>query len=321
MNILNELGEARTVGITGHVRPDGDCAGSTLGLYNYLKLNRPELDVDIYLEKPSDDFAYLSGFDDIKTEPDRYKKYDVFVVLDCSSLDRIEPFISCYNNAAKTICIDHHISNGEFANVNLVEPESSSASEVLYTTFDEEKVDKNIAECIYTGIIHDTGVFKYSCTSARTMTIAGKMMEKGIDYSDIIDNSFYKKSYIQNQILGRALLESVLFYDGKCIFSSVTKDEMAFYGVAGKELGGIVEQLRLTDGVEVAIFLYESGDGEYKVSMRSKKLIDVSKIAVHFGGGGHIRAAGFTAEGTVYDIVNGIGAMIEEQYKALKNED
>lgn len=321
MNILNELGEARTVGITGHVRPDGDCAGSTLGLYNYLKLNRPELDVDIYLEKPSDDFAYLSGFDDIKTEPDRYKKYDVFVVLDCSSLDRIEPFISCYNNADKTICIDHHISNGEFANVNLVEPESSSASEVLYTTFDEEKVDKNIAECIYTGIIHDTGVFKYSCTSARTMTIAGKMMEKGIDYSDIIDNSFYKKSYIQNQILGRALLESVLFYDGKCIFSSVTKDEMAFYGVTGKELGGIVEQLRLTDGVEVAIFLYESGDGEYKVSMRSKKLIDVSKIAVHFGGGGHIRAAGFTAEGTVYDIVNGIGAMIEEQYKALKNED
>ena len=153
------------------------------------------------------------------------------------------------------------------------------------------------------------------------MTIAGKMMEKGIDYSDIIDNSFYKKSYIQNQILGRALLESVLFYDGKCIFSSVTKDEMAFYGVTGKELGGIVEQLRLTDGVEVAIFLYESGDGEYKVSMRSKKLIDVSKIAVHFGGGGHIRAAGFTAEGTVYDIVNGIGAMIEEQYKALKNED
>lgn len=320
MNIINELENAKTVGITGHIRPDGDCVGSTLGLYNYLKLNTPELDIDIYLEKPSDDFAYLAGFDEIKTEPDIYKKYDVFVVLDCSSLDRIEPFISCYNNSAKTICIDHHISNGEFANVNLVEPQSSSASEVLYTTFDENKINKDIAECIYTGIIHDTGVFKYSCTSARTMTIAGKMMEMGIDYSDIIDNSFYKKTYIQNQILGRALLESVLFYDGKCIFSSVTKDEMEFYGVTGKELGGIVEQLRLTDGVEVAIFLYESGDGQYKVSMRSKKLIDVSKIAVHFGGGGHIRAAGFTAEGTVYDIVNGIGAMIEEQYKTL-NED
>ena len=318
MNIIEEIGHAKVIGITGHIRPDGDCIGSTLGLYNYLKLNMPQLDVDIYLEKPLEEFSYLAGINDIKTEPDVNKKYDVFVVLDCSSIDRIEPFISCYNNSKKTICIDHHVSNSDFANVNLVEPNSSSACEVLYTTFDEDKVDKNVAECIYTGIVHDTGVFKYSCTSARTMTIAGKMMEKGIDYSDIIDNSFYKKSYIQNQILGRALLESVLFYDGKCIFSSVTKHEMEFYGVTGKELGGIVEQLRLTDGVEVAIFLYETGDGEYKVSMRSKKVIDVSSIAVHFGGGGHIRAAGFTASGTVYDIVNGIGAMIEEQYKQLK---
>jgi nanoRNase/pAp phosphatase (c-di-AMP/oligoRNAs hydrolase) len=152
-------------------------------------------------------------------------------------MDRIEPFMSCFENADKTICIDHHISNNSFADVNYVEPQSSSACEVLYTTFDEDKVDKNVAECIYTGIIHDTGVFKYSCTSRRTMDIAGKMMEMGIDYSDIIDNSFYKKSYIQNQILGRALLESVLFYDGRCIFSSVSIEEMNFYGVTGKELG------------------------------------------------------------------------------------
>ena len=131
---------------------------------------------------------------------------------------------------------------------------------------------------------------------------------------DIIDNSFYKKSYVQNQILGRALLESVLFYDGKCIFSSVTRDEMDFYGVTGRELGGIIEQLRLTDGVEVAIFLYETGDNEYKVSLRSKKEIDVSRIAACFGGGGHIRAAGFNAKGTVYEIVNRIGEMIEQQY-------
>ena len=107
-------------------------------------------------------------------------------------------------------------------------------------------------------------------------------MEKGIDYSDIIDNSFYTKTYIQNQILGRALLESVLFYDGKCIFSLVTQDEMNFYGVTGRELGGIVEQLRLTEGVEVAIFLYQTGEEEYKVSLRSKKVIDVSKIAMHY---------------------------------------
>lgn len=317
MNILQELSGAASVAITGHIRPDGDCTGSTLGLYNYLKKNVPQMRVDLYLEQPGEEFNYLLGYEDIKNEPDLNIKYDAFVVLDCSDIDRIAPFAQCFENAEKTICIDHHISNNNFADVNLVEPDASSASEVLYTTFDEDKVDKNVAECIYTGIIHDTGVFKYSCTSERTMVIAGKMMSFGINYSDIIDNSFYKKSYIQNQILGRALLESVLFYDGKCIFSSISKEIMDFYGVTGRELGGIVEQLRLTEGVEVAIFLYQTDDDEYKVSLRSQKDIDVSKIAVSFGGGGHIRAAGFTAKGTVYDIVNKVGSMIEEQYKAI----
>ena len=315
--MIEELKGAHVVGITGHIRPDGDCTGSTLALYNYLKKNMPGMDVSVYLEQPGEEFSYLSGYSDIRNTLEEDKRFDVFIVLDCSSIDRIEPFARGFENADKTICIDHHISNNSFADVNYVEPQSSSACEVLYTTFDEDKVDKNVAECIYTGIIHDTGVFKYSCTSRRTMDIAGKMMEMGIDYSDIIDNSFYKKSYIQNQILGRALLESVLFYDGRCIFSSVSIEEMNFYGVTGKELGGIIEQLRLTDGVEVAIFLYETDKDEYKVSLRSKKMIDVARIATAFGGGGHVRAAGFSAKGNVHSIVNKIGEMIEQQY----NED
>ena len=316
MNVIEELKGAHVVGITGHIRPDGDCTGSTLALYNYLKKNMPDMDVSVYLEQPGEEFSYLSGYSDIRNTLEEDKRFDVFIVLDCSSIDRIEPFA---RNADKTICIDHHISNNSFADVNQVVPDASSACEVLYDTLDDEKIDKAVAECIYTGIIHDTGVFKYSCTSLHTMEIAGKMMQMGIDYSDIIDNSFYKKTYVQNQILGRALLESVLFYDKKCIFSSVTRDEMNFYGVTGKELGGIIEQLRLTEGVEVAIFLYETGDDEYKVSLRSKKEIDVSAIAVAFGGGGHVRAAGFLAKGTVHDIINRIGEMIEEQYSDMQN--
>lgn len=319
MNVIEELKGAHVVGITGHIRPDGDCTGSTLALYNYLKKNEPDMDVSVYLEQPGEEFSYLSGYSDIKNTLEEGRRFDAFVVLDCSSIDRIEPFAKGFENADKAICIDHHISNNNFADVNQVVPDASSACEVLYDTLDEKNIDKAVAECIYTGIIHDTGVFKYSCTSLHTMEIAGKMMQLGIDYSDIIDNSFYKKTYVQNQILGRALLESVLFYDGKCIFSSVTRDEMSFYGVTGKELGGIIEQLRLTEGVEVAIFLYEIGDNEYKVSLRSKKEIDVSAIATSFGGGGHVRAAGFAANGTVHDIINRIGEMIEEQYSDMQN--
>lgn len=295
MILSDILKDVKSVGITGHIRPDGDCTGSVLALYNYIVENMPETDVDLYLEQPGSEFYYLKNIDKIKNTPED-KKYDVFFVLDCSSLDRIEPFISCFNNASKTVCIDHHVSNTGFTDLSKIEPQASSACEVLYGTMDADKISRNVAECIYTGIIHDTGVFKYSCTSKKTMEIAGEMMEKGIDYSDIIDNTFYKKTYVQNQILGRALLESVLFYDGKCIFTTVTIDEMEFYGVTGRELGGIVEQLRLTDGVEVAIFLYQTGEEEYKVSLRSKKKIDVAAIATQFGGGGHVRAAGYTAK-------------------------
>ena len=316
MILSDILKDVKSVGITGHIRPDGDCMGSVLALYNYILENMPETDVDLYLEQPGSEFYYLKNIDKIKNTPED-KKYDVFFVLDCSSLDRIEPFISCFNNASKTVCIDHHVSNTGFTDLSKIEPQASSACEVLYGTMDADKISRNVAECIYTGIIHDTGVFKYSCTSKKTMEIAGEMMEKGIDYSDIIDNTFYKKTYVQNQILGRALLESVLFYDGKCIFTTVTMDEMEFYGVTGRELGGIVEQLRLTDGVEVAIFLYQTGEEEYKVSLRSKKKIDVAAIATQFGGGGHVRAAGYTAKGSVYQIINSIGELIEKQYNAM----
>ena len=318
MKIDDYLGDVRTVGITGHIRPDGDCLGSCLGLYNYIRENAPSVDVDIFLEQPGSEFAYLKNIDKIKSEPTD-KAYDCFFVLDCSSIDRILPFEKCFNNAAKTVCIDHHVSNSGFADECTIEPQSSSASEVLYTLLDASKISSSVAECIYTGIIHDTGVFKYSCTSKQTMAIAGELMEKGIDYSSIIDNTFYSKTYIQNQILGRALLESVLFYDGKCIFSAVSKDIMQFYNITGRDLGGIVEQLRLTDGVEVAIFLYETDVNEYKVSMRSKKVVDVAKIAMEYGGGGHVRAAGFTGRGDVHQIVNSISARIEEQFKQIES--
>ena len=314
MKLTDLLENEKCIGITRHIRPDGDCIGSTLGLYNYLTENMPSADVFLFLEEVGEEFMFLCNIDKIKNKPSDLK-FDVFFVLDCSSIDRIEPFEKCFNNAKKTVCIDHHISNLNYADVSIVEEQASSTCEVLYKLFDEEKVSKAVAECIYTGIIHDTGVFKYSCTSALTMEIAGKLMDKGIDYPQIIDESFYKKTYIQNQILGRALLESVIFYNGKCIFSAISQEVLDFYGVTGKELGGIVEQLRLTDGVDVAIFMYQTGENEYKVSLRSKKDIDVAQIAMYFGGGGHVRAAGFTGVGKVHHIINAIGELIEKQNK------
>lgn len=311
--IENFLKDVKTVGMAGHIRPDGDCVGSCLGLYTYIKHNYREIDVDLYLEPIADKFMFLKYSDEIKHEYEEGKEYDLFISLDSGSLDRLGEFVPYFVNAKETLCIDHHISNTSFANHNIIFPKASSASEVVYTLLNEEKVDYHAACALYLGIVHDSGVFKYSNTSADTMNIAGKLMEKGIPFTNIIDDTFYTKTYVQNQILGRALLESVLFYDGKCIFSVVKRNEFEFYNIKTEDLDGIVEQLRITKGVECAIFLYEVGELEYKVSLRSKDMVDVSAIAAYFGGGGHVRAAGFNMKGNVYDVINNISEQIELQ--------
>ena len=163
------------------------------------------------------------------------------------------------------------------------------------------------------GIAHDTGVFQYTCTSPKTMRIAAQLMEKGIHFSQILDETFYYKTYVQKQILGRALLESMLLLDGKCIVSVIHQKEFDFYNVKPSDLEGIVSCLRTTKGVEVAIFMYQNDIQQYRVSMRSNGKVDVNQIASYFGGGGHMMAAGCTMQGSMYDVINNLTGHIERQ--------
>ena len=290
------LSGAGTVGITGHVRPDGDCVGSTLALYNYIQENMPEVKVTLYLEKFEEHFNFIKGADSVIHQLEEPVKHDVFIVLDCGDPNRVANFVRpMIELADKTVCIDHHMCNNRFADYNHVLPDISSVSEVLFELLDETLISKNVAEALYTGIIHDTGVLKYQATTRRTMEIAGMLMEKGIDFTAIIDNTFFKKTYIQNILLGKALLSSKLHLDGKVISSYMSYEVIKENGASGTDLGGIIDQLRFTKGVEVAIFLYELPDKCIKGSLRSIDYVDVNAIANAFGGGGHIRAAGFTA--------------------------
>ena len=138
-------------------------------------------------------------------------------------------------------------------------------------------------------------------------------MKQEIPFSKIIDESFYEKTYLQLQVMGRVLAESILLQNGRCVAGYLKKREMDFYSVEGKDLEGIVSQLRLTAGVEVAIFIYEMQTQFFKVSLRSNGKVDVSKIAVFFGGGGHVRAAGCDMQGSMYDVINNLTAEIEKQ--------
>ncbi len=318
MKIIEEVKDAKTIGIGGHIRPDGDCVGSVMGLYLYLKKELPEAQIDVYLERPADIFRCIPEIDVIKSDfekdvrPD--KKYEVFLALDCNA-ERLGPVEALFENAGRRINIDHHISNMGCGDLNIIEPEKSSTCELLYELFETEQIDEEIAKTLYIGIIHDTGVFKYSNTSPRTMRIAADLISFGFDFSKLIDETFYEKTYIQNQIMGRAVLESIRFLEGRCIVSMIDRKTMKFYQAEPKDLDGIVNQLRIVKGVECAIFMYETAPMEYKVSMRSNGNVDVAEIAVKFGGGGHVRAAGCNMKGTYYDTINNLSVHIEEQLK------
>ena len=319
IRLKNELANVKTVAISGHIRPDGDCIGSCLGVWNYIQDNYPDIQADVYLEQVVSKFRFLKGADLVKTDCSEERNYDLFISLDASDRERLGEAVKYLVTAKRSVCVDHHITNPGFADENWIVADASSASELAWEIMEEEKISKHTAEALYMGIAHDTGVFQYSNTSPKTMQIAGSLIAKGINFSQIVDNTFYKKTYIQNQILGRALVESILLLDGRIIVGRVRQKDMEFYGASPADLDGIVSQLRVTDGVEVAIFLYETGNHQYKVSLRSNGPVDVSAVCAYFGGGGHVKAAGCTMYGTVYDVINNLTLHIEKQLEQLQD--
>lgn len=302
----------KVIALGGHVHPDGDCIGSNLGLYIYLKEQYPDKEIDVYLEDIPEAYRMIQRTDEVKHFIPADKQYDLFICLDCGDAARLGFSEPLFRAAKHTLCIDHHVSNQAFADENYIEPEASSTSEMIYRLLDKKKINRHTAEALYMGIVHDTGVFQYSCTSPETMEAAAELMRKGIDGNEIIDKTYYEKTYLQNQILGRALFESILILDKQCIVSSVSMSELKFYGAKPSDLEGIVSQLRLTKGVELAVFMYELDTQQFKVSLRSKGKVDVSMIAQYFGGGGHKRAAGFTMKGTSHDVINNICARLKD---------
>lgn len=312
MNLIQECMGAKRIGISGHVRPDGDCVGSCLSLSMYLKKKFPDAEIKVFLEQPAEIFKEIKGFDEIITDFPEGAVFDVFFALDTVP-DRLGEAEKYFNSAKKTVNIDHHISNPGKGDVSLVCPQIGSTCEVLFDLMEEQYMDEDIALALYIGMIHDTGVFQYSNTTPDTMRKAAYLMGFGFDFSRIIEETFYQKTYVQSQIMGRTLLESIRFMNGRCIASVVDKEVLDFYNATTKDLDGIVNQLRNVKGVDCAIFMYQTDTMEYKVSLRSTAAVDVSKVASYFGGGGHMRAAGCNMKGTFHDCLNNLSVHIEEQ--------
>ena len=197
--------------------------------------------------------------------------------------------------------------------MNYIRPEVGSTCELVYDLIDCEKLDRELAMALYIGIIHDTGIFQYSNTTPATMEKGAKLIGYGFDFPRLIQETFYQKTYIQSNIMGRALLESIRFLDGRCIVSCMDRKTMQFYDAEPEDLDGIVNQLRNIKGIDCAIFMYQTDVLEYKVSLRTSEKVNAAEVAAFFGGGGHVRAAGCTMRGTFHDCVNNLAVHIEKQ--------
>ena len=311
--LMDAIAKADTVAIGGHVRPDGDCVGSCLALYNYM-LDNFGMAPDVYLEPIPESYQRVRGFDKVISDFSEDKSYDLFIVFDCSEKGRLGDAVKYFEQAKHTVCIDHHINQGTFADENQILSEASSASEVLYDFLDPDKISLETADCLYMGMMCDTGCFKYSCTSEKTMRIAGKLISIGVNTSKMMDEIFYQKTYKQNLLLGRCLLNIHLELDGKCIMCSVPLSLLDEYEAASSDLEGIIDQMRLTKGVEVAVLMTENKEGQWKLSLRSCEYVDVQKIVSVYGGGGHVHAAGATVadaqEVITKDLLARIGEVI-----------
>ena len=318
MKIDEFLSEASSVAIFGHVRPDGDCVGSTTGIYNYIKDNFPSISVDLFLENFPDSYKILRGASDARStwtaECNGGKPYDLAFLMDTPSFERVGANgAECIKSAKKTINIDHHISNPlNLCTLNLVESEASSASEVLYVNLDKSKVSKEAANSMYLGIVHDTGAFKFSCTGKLTMQVVGDLIEKGIDFAKIVNETYYTRTYKQTLITGYAMQQCKLGLGGKVVYSYITPEDMERFGVTPVELSTVIDTIREVGGTEVALLLYPV-NGKYKISLRSNYFVDVNAIAKEFGGGGHTRAAGGDTSDTPEVAIEKILKLIELQ--------
>ena len=296
-NIKEEIEKANSIVILTHESPDGDAMGCALAMY--LTLKKLNKQADVIIPEYSNIYRFLPGADEIKKEG-RTEPYDLAISVDVSTIKRLNGFASYFEDAKVRIQIDHHQANDMFADYNFVNPASPACAQNLILIIEKlgVNIDKDIGTCLLTGIITDTGGFKYEGVSAETFEFASELLTKGINVSDIYKRTLQIKSKA-NFELKKIIIDRMEFINNqKVTFTYITLDDLNRTNAEEGDHEGLVEVGRDIEGVEVSIFLRETEEG-YKASLRSNYYVNVSDVCVAFNGGGHIRAAGCTLNTTL----------------------
>lgn len=299
--IIKEIDNANNIVILTHETPDGDAIGSCLAMK--LAIEKMNKNADIIMTKCARMYSFLPKFQEIKKESE-IKNYDLAIALDCATLKRLDNR-EYFEQAKKTIVIDHHGSNTMFGDINYINPVSPACAEILLAIFKYMKVDVdvNIGTCIMTGIITDTGGLQYSTTTSDTFEFAAELLRKGVNISEIFKNTLQTKTKSNFELSKRIIDRLELLEDGKIAFSYITNKDLIEVNAEEGDHEGLVNIGREIEGVEISIFIRQiENEEEYKVSMRSNNDINVSDVCFVFGGGGHPRAAGAIVKGNVEQV-------------------
>ena len=299
-NIKEEIQKAQDVVILTHENPDGDAVGSALAMY--LTLKKLGKQVDVIIPECPNTFKFLPGAEEIKKEG-KEEAYDLAISVDVTGIVRLNGFAKYFEDSKVKIQIDHHQVNEMFADYNFVNPASPACAQNLIFIIEQlgVDIDKEIGTCLLTGIITDTGGFKYEGVSAETFEFTSWLLAKGVNVSDVYKKVLQTKTKA-NFELRKLIMDRLEFLcDNKVTFTYITLEDLKNTNAQSGDHEGLVEIGRDIEGVEVSIFLRETENG-YKASLRSNNYVNVSDVCIAFNGGGHIRAAGCSIYGSLEEV-------------------
>ncbi len=302
---INDLiTQRRSFLIAAHERPDGDAVGSVLAFYHMLR--GMGKDAVVYSQDPTPaNYLFLPGSDRIVYELPPVETFEVAVVLDCGSLERVGAPAARIAEIPDLINIDHHVSNGGFGRISLIDPDASSTGELLFRLFRYANVPltKEIATCLYAAILTDTGGFSYGNTRSSSLRAAAELVEAGADPQWISENIYESDPLERIRLLSVVLPTLNLEENGKIASVVVTQQALADAGALSEHTEGFVDLPRSIKGVKISILYAQMPDGRFKISLRSKgKKINVEPVARSLGGGGHVNAAGCRVSGTLTEV-------------------
>ncbi len=308
---INFLKENDDFLIVSHVHPDGDTISSSLAMAFILEGLGKSYTLVNQDEAPSN-VKFLPMIENIQRIAKVNRRFKYVITVDVADRHRtgnIEPLLE---NEATLLNIDHHPTNDFFGDINLIVSTAAATAEIMFDIAKEIKLElhKNIATCIYTGLLTDTGGFRYSNTTPKVMRIAAELLEFHISPGEIAEIALETISLSHVALLKIALTRMEVVEDGFIAWTVLSHNDLV--ETKNEDTEGIVNYTRNIDGVEVGIFFKEVDRSEIKVSLRSKKMIDVAAIAKGFGGGGHARAAGITFHGSLEEIKKQLIIKIKE---------